>query len=358
MDVHGGKGIQLGPRNYLGRSYQVVPVAITVEGANILTRSLIIFGQGAIRCHPFVLKEMNAARNPDRKQGVDDFDSALFGHVGFSVSNAVRSFVMALTHARFTHVPEVGDTRRYYQHIVRFSASFAFAVDVAMLTLGGYLKKKENLSARLGDVLSAMYLASMVLKHHENQGRPIDDLPIVEWACRNQLYKAQEQLHDFLRNFPNRFLAGFMRALIFPAGRTYSAPSDRLGRKLADAVLAPTEVRDRLCRFVYRTLEPTNALGLLQEALVLSQVAEPIEKRIRVEGVKTGKVTALDVPGQITQAQQQGIISDTEAATLRDYDRKVMEIITVDDFESHELGAQAQPAPESAPDTVTNIQIA
>jgi acyl-CoA dehydrogenase len=343
MDVHGGKGIQLGPRNYLGRGYQVVPVAITVEGANILTRSLIIFGQGAIRCHPYVLKEMNAAKNPDRKQGVDQFDSALFGHIGFTISNAVRSFVMALTHARFTKVPEVGDTKRYYQHIVRFSASFAFAVDVAMLTLGGYLKKKENLSARLGDVLSAMYLASMVLKHHENQGRPADDLPLVEWACRNQLYRAQDQLHDFLRNFPNRFLAGVMRVLMFPGGRAYSAPSDRLGRKLADAVLNDTPVRDRLCHFVYRTLEPGNPLGLLQEALFMAQTAEPIEKRIRVDGVKTGKVTALDVPGQITQAQAAGIISETEAAMLRDYDRKVMDLISVDDFESHELAAQTAP---------------
>jgi acyl-CoA dehydrogenase len=343
MDVHGGKGIQLGPRNYLGRGYQVVPVAITVEGANILTRSLIIFGQGAVRCHPFVLKEMAAARNPDRRQGVDQFDDALFGHIGFTISNAVRSFVMALTHARFTHVPEVGETRRYYQHIVRFSASFAFAVDVAMLTLGGYLKKKENLSARLGDVLSAMYLASMVLKHHQNQGRPADDLPIVEWACRNQMYKAQEQLHDFLRNFPNRFLGSVMRVLIFPGGRSYSAPSDRLGRTLADAVLNPTEVRDRVCRFVYRTLEPGNPLGLLHEALVMAQSAEPVEKRIRVEGVKTGKVTALDVPGQISQALALGIISETEAAMLRDYDRKVMDLISVDDFEPHELAAEATP---------------
>jgi len=338
MDVHGGKGIQLGPRNYLGRNYQVIPVAITVEGANILTRSLIIFGQGAIRCHPFVLKEMNAAR----AKNVDDFDGALFGHVGFTISNAVRSFVMALTHARFTHVPEVGETKRYYQHIVRFSASFAFAVDVAMLTLGGYLKKKENLSARLGDVLSAMYLASMVLKHHENQGRPAEDLPIVEWACRNQLYKAQEQLHDFLRNFPNRFLAGVMRALIFPGGRAYSAPSDRLGRQLADAVLNATEVRDRLCRFVYRTLEPGNPLGLLHEALVMSQTAEPIEKRIRVDGVKTGRISALDTPGQIAQARELGIISETEAAALREYDRKVMELINVDDFDSHELAAHVE----------------
>jgi acyl-CoA dehydrogenase len=354
MDVHGGKGIQLGPRNYLGRSYQVVPVAITVEGANILTRSLIIFGQGAIRCHPFVLREMNAARS----KNVDEFDRALFGHIGFTISNAVRSCVMALTHARFTHVPEVGDTRRYYQHIVRFSASFAFAVDVAMLTLGGYLKKKENLSARLGDVLSAMYLASMVLKHHENQGRPEDDLRVVEWACRNQLYKAQEQLHDFLRNFPNRFLAWAMRALIFPGGRAYSAPSDRLGRIIADAVLSPTGVRDRLCRFVYRTLEPGNPLGLLQEALVMSQIAEPVEKRIRVEGVKTGKVTALDVPGQILQAQAAGIISDTEAAMLRDYDRKVMELISVDDFDSAELAAQAEPGPRAAEDDFRSGQVA
>src|SRR5262245_1807901 len=354
MDVHGGKGIQLGPRNYLGRNYQVVPVAITVEGANILTRSLIIFGQGAVRCHPFVLKEMTAARAKD----VDQFDRALFGHIGFTISNAVRSFVMALTHARFTHVPDVGDTRRYYQHIVRFSASFAFAVDVAMLTLGGYLKKKENLSARLGDVLSSMYLASMVLKHHENQGRPVDDLPVVEWACRNQLYKAQDQLHDFLRNFPNRFLAGVLRVLIFPGGRAYSAPSDRLGRQLADAVLNASEVRDRLCRFVYRTIEPGNPLGLLQEALVMAQTAEPVEKRIRVEGVKTGKVTALDVPGQIAQALAQGIISDTEAAMLRDYDRKVMELISVDDFDSAELAAQAEPSQRGAQDDFPSGQVA
>jgi acyl-CoA dehydrogenase len=338
MDVHGGKGIQLGPRNYLGRNYQVVPVAITVEGANILTRSLIIFGQGAIRCHPFVLREMNAART----KNVDEFDSALFGHIGFSISNAVRSFVMALTHARFTSVPDVGETKRYYQHIVRFSASFAFAVDVAMLTLGGYLKKKENLSARLGDVLSSMYLASMVLKHHENQGRPAEDLPIVEWACRNQLYRAQEQLHDFLRNFPNRFLGAVLRILIFPGGRSYFAPSDRLGRQLADAVLNATDVRDRLCKYVYRTLDPGNPLGLLQEALVMAQTAEPIEKRIRVEGVKTGKITALDVPGQIAQARELGIISDTEAASLRDYDRKVMELLSVDDFETHEMAAHGQ----------------
>ncbi|MEJ1964162.1 MAG: acyl-CoA dehydrogenase [Gammaproteobacteria bacterium] len=355
MDVHGGKGICLGPHNYMARGYQAIPIAITVEGANILTRSLIIFGQGAIRCHPFVLKEMNAARNPDRARGVDEFDRALFGHIGFTISNAVRSFIMALTNARFARTPVSGPTARYYQHIVRFSASFAFVVDVAMLTLGGYLKKKENLSARLGDVLSCMYLASMVLKHHENQGRHDSDLPLVEWACRNLLYRAQEQLHSFLRNFPNPLLGGLMRLLTLPRGLTYSAPSDRLGATLAELVSNPTESRERLAGFIYKTLEPTNPLGLLQEALLLSQTAEPIEKRIRVEGVKTGKVTALDLPGQISQARAAGIISDTEAASLREYDRKVMAIINVDDFAPDELGVQAQPASQAPAPMSSNV---
>src|ERR1700688_3684041 len=232
MDVHGGKGICLGPNNYLGRGYQIVPVAITVEGANILTRSLIIFGQGAVRCHPFVLLEMNAARNSDHDASALEFDRALMGHVGFAISNAVRSFVLGLTLARFTRMPQTGATMRYFQHVNRYSASFALATDIAMLALGGYLKKKETLSARLGDVLSAMYLASMVLKHHENQGREAADLPLVEWACRSLLYQAQEQLHLFLRNFPNRPLAAFMRLVIFPRALTYFAPSDRLGREI------------------------------------------------------------------------------------------------------------------------------
>jgi len=338
MDVHGGKGICLGPKNYLGRAYQIVPVAITVEGANILTRSLIIFGQGAVRCHPFVLKEMNAARNPDREAGVREFDRALLGHVGFAISNAARSLVMAFTFARFTRVPRTGPTARYFQHINRYSASFALATDVAMLALGGYLKKKETLSARLGDVLSSMYLGSMVLKHHENQGRLPEDLPLVEWACRSLLYQAQEQLHQFLRNFPNRPLAAFMRLVIFPRGLTYFPPSDRLGRAIVDLVMNPTAARERLSESIYKTQESGNPLGMLQEALILSTLAEPLEKRMRVEGVKTGRVTALDLPGQIEQSLELGILSSAEAAVLRDYDAKVMNLINVDDFAPHELG--------------------
>jgi acyl-CoA dehydrogenase len=341
MDVHGGKGICLGPKNYLGRGYQIVPVGITVEGANILTRNLIIFGQGAVRCHPFVLKEMNAAKNPNREAGVREFDAAVIGHVGFAISNAVRSLVLGLTSARFTRVPDTGATVRFFQHVNRYSASFALATDVAMLALGGYLKKKETLSARLGDVLSSMYLASMVLKHHENQGRQPDDLPLVEWACRSLLYQAQEQLHQFLRNFPNRPLALFMRLCIFPRGLGYSPPSDRLGHAIGDLVMNPSATRDRLSGYIYKTAGAHNPLGQLQEALLLTGAAEPLEKRIRVDGVKTGRVTALDLPGQIAQSLSLGIISESEAALLRDYDAKVQDIIGVDDFAPHELGIGA-----------------
>ncbi len=342
MDVHGGKGICLGPKNYLGRGYQIVPVAITVEGANILTRSLIIFGQGAVRCHPFVLKEMNAAKNPNREVGTREFDAAVLGHVGFAISNAVRSIVLGLTSARFTKVPHSGATLRYFQHINRYSAAFALATDVAMLALGGYLKKKETLSARLGDVLSAMYLASMVLKHHDNQGREPADLPLVEWACRSLLYQAQEQLHLFLRNFPNRPLAAFMRLFIFPRGLTYFPPSDKLGRAIGDLVMNPTAARERLSAHIFKTPGSHNPLAELQEALMLCITAEPLEKRIRVDGVKTGRITALDLPGQIVQALKLGIISEAEASLLRDYDAKVMNIINVDDFAPHELGVGAE----------------
>ena len=349
MDVQGGKGIMLGPRNYLGRGYQSIPIAITVEGANILTRNLIIFGQGAVRCHPYVLREMSAARNPDRVRGVDDFDRALFGHIGFTICNAARSLVMALTLARFASVPGSGPTRRYFQHIERFSASFAFATDVAMLTLGGYLKKKESISARLGDVLSSMYLASMVLKHHEDQGSPAADLPIVEWCCRELLYAAQEQLHGMLCNFPVRPMAWLMRALIFPRGLTYFAPRDRLARAVADLVQSDGAPRDRLAAGIHREAHAGNPLGQLQRALELAPAAEPIEKKLRVAGVKMGLISALDLPGQIEQGLALGIITAPEAAALRDYDQLVMDIINVDEFAAGEFMMRDGSPPTATP---------
>ncbi len=339
MDVHGGKAIMMGPNNYLGRGYMATPIAITVEGANILTRSLIIYGQGAIRCHPFVLRELHAAGDADQERGLTEFDDALFGHIGYAISNMARSFVMALTHAKFSRVPLNTPTRRYYQNINRYSAAFALASDFAMLTLGGDLKKRELLSARLGDVLSAIYLASCVLKHFENQGRRASDLPLVEWSVRTLMYNAQEALHAFLRNFPNRLVAGFLRVLIFPRGRTYSAPADELGGKLVALATTPGEARERLSQWAYTTIEPGNPIGLLQEALELSAAILPLEKRLK-QAKKEGLIRADYLGRQIEEALAAEVISKDEAAELASYHEKVAALLDVDDFDPSELGRQ------------------
>ena len=188
MDIHGGKGVMRGPTNYLATAYTSLPISITVEGANILTRNLIIFGQGAIRCHPYVLREMRAAADEDPVRSLETFDRLIFGHVGYALSNAMRSFVLGLTHGHLSAKPTSARVGRYYQHINRFSAAFALACDASMFLVGGELKRKEQLSARLGDILSYLYLGSMVLKHHQDQGSPADDVPLVEWSCRTLMY--------------------------------------------------------------------------------------------------------------------------------------------------------------------------
>ncbi|MBT6211857.1 MAG: DUF1974 domain-containing protein, partial [Woeseia sp.] len=336
FDIHAGRAIQAGPRNYLANMYLAVPVAITVEGANILTRSLMIFGQGAMRCHPYVLRELQAAQDTDAQRGLHDFDDALFSHIGYAISNAARAFFLALTHAKFSNVPLNTPTRRYYQNVNRYSAAFALATDFAMLTLGGKLKIKELLSARLGDVLSSMYLASTVLKHFENQGRRAADIPLVEWSVRTLMYRAQEQLHSFLRNFPNKPVAFILRCVIFPRGRTYSAPSDELGKKIVDLITTPGEARDRLSEQAYTTLEPGNPLGLLQEALELSEKLLPLEKKLK-QARKESLITSEYLGHQIIEAAKAGVISNKEADELRDFHDKVSHLLAVDDFSPEEL---------------------
>jgi acyl-CoA dehydrogenase len=336
MDVHGGKGIMLGPKNYLARGYEAVPIAITVEGANILTRNLIIFGQGAIRCHPFVRAEMDAARDPDREAGLTAFDRLLFKHLGYGLSNAARSLVMAVTLARFTDVPVAGPTRRYYQHINRYSASFALIVDAAMFTLGGALKRRELLSARLGDILSYLYLSSMVLKHYQDQGEPAEDLPLVEWSCRTLLYKTQEQFHGLLRNFPNRWVAAILRVCIFPRGRTYSSPSDELGQEIVELIINPTATRERLADGIYKTVEPGNQVGLLQQAMEIAEQVKPLERRI-FDARRAGDIKADDIPGQIDEAEKKGVLTPAEAEAVRAFDRRMLDVTGVDDFDPAEL---------------------
>jgi acyl-CoA dehydrogenase len=340
MDIHGGRGIMLGPSNYLARKFESVPISVTVEGANILTRSLIIFGQGAVRCHPFVLQELEAARDKNRERGLIDFDKLLFRHIGYAISNAVRSLVMGLTLSRFTAVPTRGWVSRYYQRVNRYSASFALTADVAMLVLGGELKRKELLSARLGDVLSNLYLVSMVLKHYQDQGAPEADRPLVEWSCRMLFYRTQEQFHSFLRNFPNRWVAFALRVLVFPRGRTFSSPSDELGQELVELIINPTDSREQLCADIYKTNTPNNPLGMLQEALRLAELVKPLERKV-FDAKRAGELAADDTLGQIEEAREKGIISTEEAAQIVAFDEAVMTLVAVDDFAASELGERA-----------------
>ncbi|WP_297927810.1 acyl-CoA dehydrogenase [Metallibacterium sp.] len=340
MDVHGGKGIILGPGNYLGRNWQGAPISITVEGANIMTRSLMIFGQGAIRCHPWVLKEMAAVAEPDRRKALRDFDAAMFGHVGFGLSNAVRSFVLALSLGRLSNAPGDAHIQRYYRKLNRYSAALALCADVAMGTLGGRLKFKEKLSARLGDILSYLYIGSALLKRYEDNGRPEAERPLLAFAFHESIWRLQNALDGVIRNFPIRPVAWLLRALVFPLGRREVPPSDRLGRRVAAAITAPGPARAAVLEWCYLTPTPNHPVGRLHALLPDVVAAEPIERKLQ-KALKTGAIKAHDYLAQVDEAARQGVLSAAEAALLRHVREAGAEFITVDDFDPADLRAGA-----------------
>jgi len=335
MDVIGGKGICLGPQNFLGRAYQQVPVGITVEGANILTRSLILFGQGAIRCHPYVLKEMDAARSGDLKA----FDDAFWGHIGYTINNAGRALVMGMTGSHFVAVPDgvAPEVRRYYQQLTRFSAAFAFIADISMGTLGGALKRKEKLSARLGDILSLMYLASATLKRFEDEGRQQADLPLLHWAIWDCMFKIQSAFEGVIANFPNRFFALLLRrVVVFPLGRPYVVPSDKLGHEVATLLINPSETRDRLTADVHLPTDLEEPVGALEAALLATLAAEPVEAKVR-QAIKRGEFKpGLLVNGGVDAlydaALAAGVIGDDEHRLIHRRGALRDKVIRVDDF--------------------------
>lgn len=336
MDVQGGSGICLGPRNFLGRVYQALPISITVEGANILTRSLIIFGQGALRCHPYVLKEMQAALDSDSERGVRDFDRALFGHARLLMSNASRTLFHGLTSARFARVPVAGMTPRWYQEFTRMSAVFALYADVAMLVLGGDLKRRERLSARLGDGLSYLYLGSAVLKRFHDQGGNKADLPLLEWSCQICLNGMQQSLLALLDNFPLRAVARILKFWAFPLGLPYKAPNDRLADAVADIILRPSAQRDRLTAGVFLPTSLDEPLGRLEEALQRIQQAEPILTRIR-RAMRDKLIAAGDPELQVNAALEAGIINTDEATHVQAAVIARRQVIEVDDFAPEQL---------------------
>ncbi len=331
MDVQGGAGICLGPRNTIGRIYQSLPISITVEGANILTRSMIIFGQGAIRSHPYIFQEMEAMAELDHKVSLTKFDRAFTAHVYFVIRNLGRSLFHGLTGGHLIPTPGHGVTRRYYQKLTRMSSAFAFVSDVALMTLGGSLKRREKLSGRLGDVLSELYLASAVLKRFEDQGRPKEDIPLLRWSCDRCLYNIQTALDGFLKNMPYRPVMYVLRWLVFPWGRCFMQPSDKLGHQVANIILTPSATRDRLTVGMFAPTDMDEPIGRLEDALQKVVRAEPIEKRLR-QGTRGFDAGIGGMDALIDKGVAESIISKDEAKTLRDAEAARSDVIQVDDF--------------------------
>ena len=344
MDIVGGKGICLGPSNFLARGYQGSPIAITVEGANILTRSMIIYGQGAIRCHPYVLNEMEAAYS-ESSDALDKFDSALAGHVSFTMSNLVRSLWFGLTDGRGSDAPTPlnktdKQTQRYYQQLNRYSANLALLSDISMAVLGGSLKRRERLSARLGDILSQLYLGSATLKRFESEGSHAEDLPLVHWGMQDSLRQTEVAIDEFLANFPSPVIGRLLRVVLMPFGRIRRAPNDKLDSQVAHIIQTPSETRSRIGRGQYLEATEHNPVGKIEKALEVILQAEPLFDKVCKETHQKRAFLRLDLVAQL--GLEKGILTEKEAALLVSAEEHRLYTINVDDFSPEKLAAKSQ----------------
>ncbi len=339
LDIHGGRAVQDGPSNYLFSGYMTTPVAITVEGANILTRSLITFAQGALRAHPYLYREIEAVQEPDRRIGIARFDRAFGGHVSYMLRNMAGSFLHGLTLGRFASTPVNHEMARWYRQLARYSQSFALVGDWTVAFLGGDLKRKQQLAGRLADILSDLYLLSAVLKRYQDEGRIKEDVPLVDAIARDHLYAIEQSFAAVFANFPNPLLRWLMRILVFPLGRHQKPASDRETYRLARAVLRPGTFRDRLTIGTYVSMDPKDVTGVLEDALVKVTRAEEIESKF-VRAIKKGIVERRLDRDAITDAVDAGVLTESEAAVLRLADQATDRVIRVDDFDPDELAAR------------------
>ncbi len=337
MDIHGGRAICDGPSNYLQSAYAMVPVGITVEGANILTRTLITFAQGALRSHPYLIREIEAAQNPDDAKGRADFEDAFQGHIAHSVANVSGAFFHNLTLGYLAPAPAaVPDLKPLYRQLSRASRNFAVVSDLTIATLGGALKTKQKICGRLADALSELYFAACVLKRFEDDGRPVADQPIVEFAVANGLSRFEDALRGVIWNFPVAPVRWTLRAIVFPFGRHYYPASDRLGSRIAGLVLAPGEVRDRLTRHIYVPTDPRDPTGVLEATLEKVVAAEEAEKKLE-KAIRAGTVRRYHGLDWIGEAVAKNVVTPSEGELLREVETLVARVIAVDHFDQAEL---------------------
>jgi len=337
MDIHGGRGICMGPSNYIGRGYQTLPVGITVEGANILTRSMIIFGQGAIRCHPYLVQEMEAAADADHRRGEQEFDRALCGHMSYFSANLMRAFIFGLSGSHLAQTPLKGRVAIYYKRLAQMSAAFAVVSDLALMLLGGGLKRKEKISGRFADALGYMFYTSAILKKFEDDGRPRADLPLVDYSAKYCLFQVQKALDEILRNFPSKTIGLVIRLMVFPLGLSLRMPNDSLGHRAAALLMKPGEARDRLTKNLYISDDTEDSSGRLEWALEKVIAAEPVERRLRAQHLR--KPETLAEAAWHEQLMQQEILSQQEVEILRLAREATRAVIMVDEFTPQQMAA-------------------
>ncbi len=340
MDLHGGKAICMGPGNYLARIYQQIPIGITVEGANILTRSLIIFGQGAMRCHPYLLKEIEAVSMVDEVDALEQFDAAMTSHIEHIHGNKMRSFSYALSRGWLATGTGLGLIKKHSRSIEHLSAAFAWLADITLLLLGGDLKRKEMLSGRFADVMSNLYLASATLKRFKDNGEPENDMPLADWACRYALYQAQQALDGILRNYPKPILGKLLRVVVFPGGRYLHLPTDKLSRAVSDVLQTPGSARDRLTEDVYISSDPNDVMNQIESAFKLMVKTSDLRLRLKKSGQAPTAIQGYT--DWLKQLVKQQVISEDESALLSQMREMVRKVIDVDHFDlTHQSNSEA-----------------
>jgi len=334
MDVHAGQMIQMGPRNFMAAKHLSIPISITVEGANILTRNLIIFGQGAIRCHPYIQKEVEllSQKEKEEEERIDQLDRLLLSHIGYTSSNLIRTFWSGLTGGFFILSPVRGAHARYYRQLTRMSSALALISDMCMLILGGDLKRKERISARLGDILSQLYFASAVLKYYKDHGNPATDLDYVKWCCDKCLSEIQLTFDELFENFPRRGLGSILRFIVFPWGISYRKPNDVLSHNIVKAMLEPSDFRDRLTQYCFISSDAEDPMRHMENTFAKAKHADPIWKKFQI-ATKNGTVPRLGtLDERIEAAIQAKLLNAEEAATLNEFNKMYQEVIRVNEF--------------------------
>ena len=342
MDIHGGKGICMGPSNYLARAYQMLPIGITVEGANIITRSLIIFGQGAMRCHPYLLSEIQLASEQYSKEVSNKFDSLLCEHIAYVAANKSRAFLYGLTRGKLAPMPNTPASKNperkhqvaiYYKKLASLSAAFAFIADTTLLVLGGEFKRKEKISARLGDALSYMFMCSSVLKRYKDSDYNEEDIALVEWSCQHSLHLAENALNEVLKNYPVSVLGKILSFIVFPTGTYCPAPDDYLGAKVAKTIQKPCGSRDRITHGIYINQDKDDVLGCIDNAFKLSLETKDLRKSIKQHEHKA----YLSIDQWLESLLEKSVITQQEHDLLHEYYQAVYQVIRVDDFSQSEL---------------------